>query len=241
MSDQDGGLPMVRRLTTIVAADIASFSRLVSEDEEGVLAALRARRAELVDPLLARHAGRIANAAGDSLLVEFPSAVEAVRWALALQRGMHACNTELPEDKHIVYRIGINIGEVVAEGDDHLGDGVNVAARLEGLCLPGGILLSRSVRDMVHDRLELRLADLGEVAVKNIVRPVRVFRFCETTKRQFQSAQAPNGSGEGSWPFLRQLQRLWPAGPVGSRSDRSISPQIPQRQHLPCRRGPLSQ
>ncbi len=159
---------MLRRLTTIVAADVAGFSRLVGADEEGVLSALRSHGAELIDPLLARHGGRIANTAGDSLLVEFPSAVEAMRCAPALQDGMRVRNAALTEERRIVFRVGVNVGDVVAEGGDLLGDGMNVAARLEALCPPGGIVLSGSVRDAVRDRLPLRLADLGEVAVKKI-------------------------------------------------------------------------
>jgi len=165
-----------RRLTTIVAADIAGFSSLVGADEEGTLAAQRSHRTELIDPLIKEYHGRIANTAGDSLLVEFPSAVEAVRCSNAVQEGMAERNRDVPIERRIQYRIGINLGDVVAEGDDLLGDGVNVAARLEGLAKPGGICISRMVRDSVRDRLEIALEDMGEVEVKNIARPVRVFR-----------------------------------------------------------------
>jgi adenylate cyclase len=165
-----------RRLTTILAADIAGFSRLVGADEEGTLAAQRRHRAELIDPLLEQHQGRIANTAGDSLLIEFPSAVEAVRYAISVQEGMAARNADTPSDRRIEVRIGINLGDVVVEGDDLLGDGVNVASRLEALAPPGGIILSRSIRDQVRDRLDLELADLGELQAKNIARPVRAFQ-----------------------------------------------------------------
>jgi TolB-like protein/class 3 adenylate cyclase len=165
-----------RRLTTILAADIAGFSRLIGLDEEGTLAAQRSHRIEFINPLLEQHSGRVANTAGDSLLIEFSSAVEAVRCALAVQEGMEGRNASISEDLQIVYRVGINVGDVVAEGDDLLGDGVNVAARLEALAPPGGIILSRTVRDQVRDRLELDLADLGEISVKNIARPVRAFQ-----------------------------------------------------------------
>ena len=167
---------MQRRLTTILAADIAGFSRLIGVDEEGTLSAQRGHRGEFINPLLEQHDGRVANTAGDSLLIEFPSAVEAVRYALAMQEGMASRNKPVHEDHRIVYRIGINVGDVVTDGDDLLGDGVNVAARLEALAPPGGIILSRTARDQVRDRLELDLADLGEVAVKNITRPVRTFQ-----------------------------------------------------------------
>ncbi len=166
-----------RRLTTIVAADIAGFSRLVGVDEEGTLAAQRSHRNELIEPLLAEHHGRIANTAGDSYLFEFPSAVEAVRCSMAVQDGIAKRNRDIPTDRRIEYRIGINVGDVMAEGDDLLGDGVNVAARLEGLSEPGSIRLSRAARDQIRDRMDINLEDMGEVEVKNIARPVRVFRI----------------------------------------------------------------
>ncbi|WP_170397425.1 adenylate/guanylate cyclase domain-containing protein [Ruegeria arenilitoris] len=165
-----------RKLTTIVAADVVEFSRLISADEEGTLASLRAHRAELIDPKIAEHEGRIANTAGDSLLVEFPSVVDAVRCMLEIQSGMDERNAEIAENQQIQLRVGINVGDVVAEGEDLLGDGVNVAARLEALSEQGGICLSRAVRDQIRDRMEIALEDLGEVEVKNIARPVRVFR-----------------------------------------------------------------
>jgi TolB-like protein/Tfp pilus assembly protein PilF len=136
----------------------------------------RAQRAELIDPLIAQHGGRIANTAGDSLLIEFPSAVEAVRCAVAVQDGMRARNATVPEDRRILYRVGINVGDVVSMGHDLLGDGVNIAARLEGLATPGGVVLSGTVHDQVRDRLNLDCTDLGEVEVKNIARPVRAFQ-----------------------------------------------------------------
>lgn len=166
-----------RRLAAIVAADVAGYSRLVGADEEGTLQALRGHRTDLIDPLLADHAGRIANTAGDSLLIEFPSAVAAVRFAIAMQEGMAARNETVPAEQRIEFRIGINVGDVVTEGDDLLGHGVNVAARLEALAPPGGICLSRTARDQVRDQLTLKMEDMGEVAVKNIDRPVRVFRL----------------------------------------------------------------
>ena len=167
---------MQRRLTTIVAADVAGYSRLVGLDEEGTLAALRLHREALIDPLLEQHGGRVANTAGDSLLIEFPSAVEAVRCAMAVQEGMTVRNADVPEDRRIEFRVGINVGDVVDQDGDLLGDGVNIAARLEAQAPPGGIVLSRAVRDQVRDRMELDLTDLGEVEVKNIARPVRAFQ-----------------------------------------------------------------
>ena len=170
---------MARKLTTIVAADIAGFSRLVGVDEEGLLARLRAIRAEITDPLIARHGGRIANTAGDSLLVEFPSTVEAVRCAIAVQDAVRDREDALPEDRRIRFRIGVNLGDVIAEGADLLGDGVNVAARLEALAPPGGIVMSRSVRDQMRDRLKVSLHDLGDIRVRNIARPIRAFQVAQ--------------------------------------------------------------
>ncbi len=186
-----------RRLTTIVVADIAGFSRLVGTDEEGTLTAQRKHRAELIDPLLEQYNGRVANTAGDSLLIEFPSVVEALRCVMAVQEGMAQRNADVPIERRIEYRIGINVGDVVAEGKDLLGDGVNVAARLESLAEPGGIYLSRTARDQVRDRLAVDLEDLGEFEVKNISRPVRVFRVLP----EGQEAKAPKKQVSTKWMF----------------------------------------
>ncbi|MDP6516853.1 MAG: adenylate/guanylate cyclase domain-containing protein, partial [Alphaproteobacteria bacterium] len=167
---------VTRRLTTIVAVDVVEYSRLTASDEEGTVAALRAHRRELIDPKLEEYGGRVANTAGDSFLIEFPSVVEAVRCCLDIQDAMVARNAVVPEEKRIRFRVGINLGDVIEQDGDLLGDGVNVAARLEGLAEPGGICLSRAARDQVRDRVDIVLEDLGEVEVKNIARPVRVFR-----------------------------------------------------------------
>ncbi len=181
-----------RRLTTIVAADIAGFSRLVGIDEEGTLSAQRRHRKDLIDPLLERHGGRVANTAGDSLLIEFPSAVEAVRCAMSVQAEMSVRNAGVPPDRRIEYRIGINVGDVVVEDDDLLGDGVNIAARLEALAQPGGICLSGTTRDHIRDRLDIGLQDMGEVSVKNISRPVQVFRVSETPSQGVSPSRPPH-------------------------------------------------
>ena len=170
---------VTRRLTTIVAADVAAYSRLMAADEEGALSALRAHRSDLIDPKIAEYRGRIANTAGDSLLIEFPSVVEALRCTIDFQRGMAERNRETPEDQRIIFRVGINVGDVMEQEGDLLGDGVNVAARLEGLADSGGIYISRTARDQVRDRMEIELEDKGEVEVKNIARPVRVFRVLQ--------------------------------------------------------------
>jgi len=165
-----------RRLAAIVAADVAGYSRLVSNDEEGTLGALRAHRSDLIDPKIAEFGGRIANTAGDSILIEFSSVVDALRCCIDIQKGMVERNADVHEERRITFRVGINVGDVVEQDGDLLGDGVNVAARLEGLAEPGGICLSRSARDQIRDRQVVALEDMGEVEVKNIVRPVRVFR-----------------------------------------------------------------
>lgn len=166
----------IRRLAAIVAADVAGYSRLMGADEEGTIAALRGHRQAVIEPKLEQFNGRIANTAGDSFLIEFPSAVDALRCAIDIQTGIATRNADIPEDRQLILRIGINVGDVVANGDDLLGDGVNVAARLEGLADSGGICLSRSARDQVRDRLDIALEDLGEIEVKNIARPVRAFK-----------------------------------------------------------------
>ncbi len=170
---------VIRRLTTIVAADVESYSRLIAADEEGTLAAIRAHRNELIEPKITQYRGRIANTAGDSLLIEFPSAVEAVRCVMEVQGAMAERNQSTPVDRRILFRVGINIGDVIEQDGDLLGDGVNVAARLEGLSEPGGFCLSRAARDQVRDRMDIALEDLGEIQVKNMARPVRVFKFLQ--------------------------------------------------------------
>ncbi len=160
-----------------MAADIAGFSRLVGNDEEATLAAQRGHRTKLIEPLLAEHQGRIANTADDSFLFEFQSAVEAVRCSIAVQDGMAERNLGVASDRRIEYRIGVNVGDVVPDGDDLLGDGVNIAARLESLCSPGGIILSDDAYRQVRDRLEITWEDGGEHKVKNILRPVQVWRW----------------------------------------------------------------
>ena len=164
-----------RRLTTILAADVVGYSRLMGEDEARTLAALKAHRAELIDPKAAQYNGRTVKLMGDGTLMEFSSVVEAITFAVEVQILMRERNAAIPEDRRIVLRIGINIGDVIIEGDDIYGDGVNVAARLEGLADPGGICVRRNVRNQVRDKLDLSFEDRGEIEIKNIARPVRVF------------------------------------------------------------------
>ncbi len=166
---------MERRLTTILSADVVGYSRLMGTDEAGTLAALKTHRTELIDPKAAEHSGRTIKLMGDGTLMEFPSVVEAVTFAVEVQILMRERNAAIPEDRQVVFRIGINIGDVIIEGDDIYGDGVNLAARLEGLADPGGICVRRNVRNQVRDKLDLSFEDRGEIKVKNIARPVRAF------------------------------------------------------------------
>src|SRR5271163_1377928 len=161
-----------RRLAAILAADVVGYSRLMGADEEGTLARLKAVRRELVDPKIAGHNGRIVKTTGDGLLVEFASVVDAVRCAVDIQRNMAERNADVPADRSIAFRIGINVGDIIIDGGDIFGDGVNVAARLEALCEPGGLCISRTANDQIRDKLSLSFADLGEQDMKNIARAV---------------------------------------------------------------------
>jgi TolB-like protein/class 3 adenylate cyclase len=169
-------MPAARRLAAILAADVAGYSRLIGADEEGTLARLRAHRRELIDPAIAEHHGRIVKTTGDGLLVEFGSVVDALRCATAVQAGMAERNAAIPAERRIEFRIGINVGDIVVEDGDIFGDGVNVAARLETLAEPGGICVSARVQEDAAGRLDFPFEDLGEQALKNIARKVRVFR-----------------------------------------------------------------
>jgi TolB-like protein len=165
-----------RRLTAILAADVAGYSRLMGDDEEGTLAQLKAHRRALVDPKIAEHRGRIVKTTGDGMLVEFTSVVDALRCAVEVQRGMTDRNAEVPQDRRIEFRVGIHQGDIIIEEGDVFGDGVNVAARLEGLAEPGGLCVSARVQEDARGKLEITFEDLGEQQLKNIERPLRVYR-----------------------------------------------------------------
>jgi adenylate cyclase len=164
-----------RRLAAILAGDVVGYSRLMGADEVGTLRALKAIRRELADPAVACHHGRVVKTTGDGILIEFPSVVDAVICAISIQRGMANRNADVPEDKRIVFRIGVNVGDIIIDEGDIYGDGVNVAARLETICEPGGVCISRAARDQIRDKVTFPFVDLGEQAVKNIARPVRAF------------------------------------------------------------------
>jgi len=165
-----------RRLAAILAADVVGFSRLMEQDEAGTMALLKGRRKQVLEPLVAKHRGRIFKVTGDGVLVEFGSAVNAVECGVELQQNMGTANSDQPDDKHILLRIGVNLGDVMVEGSDLYGDGVNIAARIEGIADPGGIYLSAMVYQNVKSKLDLAFEDLGERHLKNIAEPVRVFR-----------------------------------------------------------------
>jgi adenylate cyclase len=170
-----GSVPVERRLAAILAADVVGYSRLMGADEVGTLRQLMAHRRELMDPMIAARRGRIVKTTGDGILAEFPSAVEAVACAITIQQGLASRNEAVSEESRLAFRIGINLGDIIVEANDIYGDGVNVAARLETLCEPGGLCISRAVRDQIRDKLPIAFDDLGEQTVKNIARPVRAF------------------------------------------------------------------
>jgi len=169
------GAALGRRIAAILAADVAGYSRLVGDDEEGTVTRLRVLRRELIDPEIAAHRGRVVKVMGDGILIEFASAVDAVRCAVSVQRGMAAVAGE-PAERRLRYRVGINVGDVLAEGDDILGDAVNIAARLEAIAEPGGVCLSAAAYEQVRGKLDIAVDDMGEQDLKNIARPLRAYR-----------------------------------------------------------------
>jgi TolB-like protein/class 3 adenylate cyclase len=180
-----------RRLAAILAADVAGYSRLTGADEEGTIARLRTLRRELIDPAVDRHGGRIVKTTGDGILIEFPSVVDAVRCAVEVQRGMVLRSTDVPAEQRIEFRVGIHVGDVVVDGDDLLGDAVNVSARLEGMAAPGGICISEDAYRQVRDRMPFKFVDSGEQRFKNIARPVRAYRFANDLSTTPGSRVAP--------------------------------------------------
>ena len=176
-------MPVVRverRLAAIMAADIVAYSRLIETDEARTLTAIRALRSEVVDPLIADHRGRIVKLMGDGAIVEFGSVVDAVACAVAVQEGTTTHQREVPPESRIVFRIGINVGDVVVEDGDLLGDGVNIAARLEALAEPGGICIADAVQKQLAGKTDFAFEDTGERTLKNIAQPVRVWRWAGT-------------------------------------------------------------
>ncbi len=189
-----------RRLTTILAADVVGYGRLMGSDEAGTLAQLKAHRNELIEPKTAEYHGRVVKLMGDGILMEFGSVVDAVTFAVDVQRAMVERNADVPEGRRIIYRVGINIGDIIVEGEDIYGDGVNLAARLEGLAEPGGICVHGNVWDQVRDKLDLAFDDMGEVELKNIARPARVFRLVLDRADAKADRPAPAGRARPSLP-----------------------------------------
>src|SRR5215831_5147429 len=205
-------MPPVRRLTAILAADVAGYSRLMGTDEEGTHERLKAHLREVVDPKITEHRGRIVKNTGDGFLAEFASVVDAVRCAAEVQRGMADREIEVPEERWIRFRIGVNLGDVIAEDDDIFGDGVNVAARLEALAEPGGICISRVVRDQIRDKLPYSFTDIGEQSVKNIARPVRAYAMSAAAVASIPLVAAPAVPGR-----VRSLRRfIIPSSAIGA-------------------------
>jgi adenylate cyclase len=194
-----------RRLAAILAADVAGYSRIMGQDEVGTLSRLRSHRREFIDPKIAEHKGRIVKTTGDGILAEFPSVVEAVACAVVIQRGMAERNTTTPESQRIEFRIGIHQGDIIVEDGDIFGDGVNVAARLEGLAEPGAICVSARVEEDAAGRLDLAFEDMGDQSLKNIARPVRVYAL---RGRGFAGAAPADVPRTGSYPAPAAAPRL---------------------------------
>ena len=191
-----------RRLAAILAADVVGYSRLMEQNESGTLASLKARRKQVLEPLVARYQGRVFKFTGDGVLIDFGSAVNAVQCAVELQHGMAAANSGLPETRHIVLRIGVNLGDVIMEGSDLYGDGINIAARLESIAEPGGIAVSGTAFDQVKNKIDVVLEDLGPQTLKNIAEPVRVYRVTGTPRVLVETTNAaPNKPSIAVLPF----------------------------------------
>jgi class 3 adenylate cyclase len=203
-----------RRLAAILAADVAGYSRLMGLDEVGTARILREHRA-VSDGLVAKHGGRIVKATGDGILLEFPSVVDAVESAVAVQAAMAERNDGVPEDRRMLFRIGINLGDILIQGDDILGDGVNIAARLEGIAEPGGICVSSSAYDQIRGKVAIEFTDLGEQSLKNIARPVRAYAVAGDGPGQGRVGDAKRTPGAKSFhsgAALRQSRRRPGAG-----------------------------
>ncbi|MGA8383410.1 MAG: adenylate/guanylate cyclase domain-containing protein, partial [Stellaceae bacterium] len=198
---------LVRKLATILSADVAAYSRLMAEDEEHTLRTFRGHR-QVFETLVALHRGRIFNTAGDAILAEFGSAVEAVRCATEIQAALRTRNDHLPDDRRVEFRIGVNLGDVMVQGDDLLGDGVNLAARLQGAAEPGGICIAGSVYDQIRNKLSLAFTPLGDVSYKNIPQAVRTFAIAEAGGLGALPAPAPRRNQTGGvsrWPVIAAI------------------------------------
>ena len=200
-----------RRLAAILATDVVGYSRLMGIDEVGTLARLKAMRRDLIDPAIAAHSGRTIKLMGDGSLVEFASVIDAVTCAFEIQNLVHEHNCDSPHDEKIQFRMGVNVGDVIVDGDDIYGDGVNIAARIEALADPGGIFIARVAADEVRDKLPIRLESRGERSVKNIARPIEVFSITAEGPEAASTAVLDFGmSGQSSfipWPPENDRER----------------------------------
>jgi class 3 adenylate cyclase len=192
--------PLDRKLVAILAADVEGYSRIMEQDEERALRTLSSHRT-LTDEQIVRHGGRIASTAGDSIIAEFGSVLNAVQAAVAMQSDLAEANAQLPEAERMLFRIGINVGDVMAKDGDIFGDGVNIAARLQALAEPGGVCVSRGVRDQVRRKLPYTYADLGEQRVKNIAQPIRCYLMC-LDPAEADAGQAAKGADEDADPEI---------------------------------------
>ena len=224
-------LSLERKLATILSADVAEFSRLMSEDEEQTLRTFRGHK-EVFESLVVMHRGRVFNTAGDAILAEFSSAVEAVRCATDIQTALRTRNDRLPLERQVRFRIGVNLGDVMVQGQDLLGDGVNVAARLQTAAEPGGVCISGSVHDQIRNKLSLTFLSLGERTYKNIAQPVRTFSVMEAETGAQLPASKPSGSGRATaFAIAAAVVALLLAGGywayIGKEAGRSQTAQIP--------------
>jgi class 3 adenylate cyclase len=216
VADQPGRVE--RRLSAIMAADVAGYSRLMGLDEAGTARMLREHRV-VADAVVAKHGGRIVKTTGDGLLIEFPSVVDAVECAVAVQTVMAERNEGVPRDRRMLFRIGINLGDILIEGDDILGEGVNIAARLEGIATPGGICISGSAHDQVRGKVAVEFTDLGEQELKNIARPVRAYAVMDLLRghgpaTRHQADLQPRVCP--SWCCRSRISVVTPSGTISS-------------------------
>ncbi|HEX3524751.1 MAG TPA: adenylate/guanylate cyclase domain-containing protein [Stellaceae bacterium] len=202
-------MPHTRRLAAILAADVVGYSRLVGADEEGTHERVKAHLVELIDPKIREHHGRIVKTTGDGVLAEFASVVDAVRSAAEIQRAMADRDLDLAEERRLRFRVGVNLGDVIADGGDIYGDGANIAVRLEGLASPGGIWVSGTVRDHIGDRLPYAFEDMGEQSVKNIARPVRAYALRPEGIAGSRTAGLSSSTSSSPPITVPRLSRSW--------------------------------
>ena len=211
-------MPPVRRLAAILAADVVGYSRLMGADEEGTHERVTAHLRQVVNPKIAEHRGRIVKNTGDGMLAEFSSVVDAVRCAVEVQRGMVDREPELSDEQRTRFRIGVNLGDVIVEPEDIFGDGVNIAARLEALAEPGGICISRVVRDQIRDKLPYQFGDMGEQIVKHIARPIRVYSIGASAVAALSRVAAPTQSASVLGTIVARFAALIGFGTAGWRA-----------------------